>query len=117
MDLYNDIPKYRKKSKGNGVPRSNHKHQYKTVLLKHVLDNPFKAAEKIERYCPYEVCTICGRIGNINLSYCKQPSGVFLFGFAKEDIDKISDVKSLELWVTDESIPKYARKMEEDIFV
>lgn len=54
MDLQNDIPKYRKKSKSsqsNSKKRSDHKHQYEKVII----FNPFFG------FCWGKRCSICGR--------------------------------------------------------
>ena len=64
-----EIPKYRKKSTSKGQPRSKHKHIYETVLLVRHHEVPDihtgKQIEKESRY-PTKVCTICGRIDEID---------------------------------------------------
>lgn len=50
-------PKHKKKSRRKGLPRADHKHEYKTVLLtEHYFDSECVTATK--------VCQICGRIGD-----------------------------------------------------
>ena len=69
FNIQDEIPKYRKKSKAKGQPRSNHKHIYETVLL----ITPFKVPDvntgkqiQKERKYPTKVCNICGRIDTID---------------------------------------------------
>ena len=54
--------KYKKKSKARGLPRSNHKHKYETVLL-HTTYNFKSGVPKNKQFIyPAKVCIICGRI-------------------------------------------------------
>ena len=66
---YNDEPKYRKKSKAKGQPRSKHKHIYEVVLLtRHfTIPNRFGGVSNYEDVLPARVCNICGRIDEIVL--------------------------------------------------
>lgn len=64
-----EVGKYRKKSTAKGQPRSKHKHIYETVLLitpYEVPDvNTGKQIKKEHKY-PTKVCTICGRVADID---------------------------------------------------
>ena len=51
----------KKKSKGSGLPRSKHKHEYIPVLLHSKRENPFTQEIIIDKGV-YKVCKICGRI-------------------------------------------------------
>lgn len=54
--------KYKKKSKARGLPRSNHKHKYETVLL-HANYNFNSGVSKNKQFIyPAKVCIVCGRI-------------------------------------------------------
>jgi hypothetical protein len=54
--------KHKKKSKAKGLPRSDHKHEYETVLL-HATYNFKSVVPKNKQFIyPAKVCTICGRI-------------------------------------------------------
>lgn len=60
-----DIPKYKKKSTAKGQPRSKHKHEYITVLLRIPFEHPdIKTGRMLTNYSygPTKVCSICGRI-------------------------------------------------------
>jgi len=66
----NDVPKYRKKSKKKGDPRSKHKHEYvECVYGGHpmTLDEArgFVRGEKVE-YTIGTYCPACGKIGSLH---------------------------------------------------
>lgn len=61
-----DIPKHKKKSKNKGQPRSKHKHIYETVLLTRYIHFDFCGPKVSEDKYPTKVCTICGRIDEID---------------------------------------------------
>ena len=72
IPLTEEEPKYKKKSKGNGLPRSKHKHTYETVLLYsyyHHTDLKTGADKITESKMPTKVCTICGRVDAVDFSY------------------------------------------------
>ena len=97
----NEVPKHKKKSKKKGQPRSDHKHEYKEVVLHSWWDNPFKQGVKNESTEICEVCTICGRIGK------------YITGFFFE-LDKPGyDTTCMEHWMVDDYFDKFAKKMEE----
>lgn len=57
--------KYKKKSKAKGLPRSDHKHKYETVLL-HATYKTYNFKSGVPKnkqfIYPAKVCIICGRI-------------------------------------------------------
>lgn len=67
--IEDDIPAYKKKSNNKGLPRSKHKHIYKTVLLirdYHITDCKTGKPEITQHMQPTKVCMICGRIGEVD---------------------------------------------------
>jgi hypothetical protein len=62
----NDIPAHKKKSKKKGQPRADHKHTYETVLLTRYFRFNFDKPKISEQKYPTKVCTICGRIDEID---------------------------------------------------
>ena len=67
VDLIDDeIPAYRKKSKKKGQPRADHKHTYETVLLTRYYHFNLGESRTSECKQPTKVCTICGRIGEVD---------------------------------------------------
>ena len=68
--IIHEEPKYKKKAPSKGLPRSKHKHIYKTVLLTteyETHDIKTGLPTKFCRSLPTKVCTICGRIDKIDL--------------------------------------------------
>lgn len=66
----NDVPKYRKKSKGSGLKKSNHKHKYEYCVYwfyRESLDKSIGFIPVIE-YSIGEYCPVCGKIGRIRAS-------------------------------------------------
>ena len=65
-----EIPKYRKKSKGAGQPRAKHKHEYITVLLHEEYEWPDVKTGgepiKHDHIAPTKVCKICGRVDYVD---------------------------------------------------
>lgn len=61
-------PKHKKRSKRRGQPRADHKHEYKTVLLYLWSDHPWNYGERTAYEIPKKVCTICGRVGDTDMS-------------------------------------------------
>lgn len=68
MPLVMEEPKHKKRSKKRGQPRADHKHEYKTVLLYEWFDHPWRQGERNAYELPKKVCTICGRIGDTDMS-------------------------------------------------
>lgn len=67
MDIFEDVPKYKKKSKKKGLSRSKHKHEYiNCVFWQHerILDDVkgFIFGPEI-KYSIGAYCPICGKIG------------------------------------------------------
>ena len=86
-----DVPKYKKKSTTKGRPRSKHKHIYETVLLTTYMEfSDFKTGrpELRSHPLPTKVCTICGRIEDVDKSdvyYNKKPTnGIPFLSFTTE---------------------------------
>lgn len=113
VPLPNDIPKHKKKSKSKGQPRSKHKHEYKTVLL-HSYVEDFRDKEKIkERLSATKVCTICGRIDEIDLEQYERVDVPHPFLYLTEKT--IKDPETLEDWYADGWMAKFAYKKEEQV--
>ena len=111
--LEKEEPKHKKRSKKRGQPRADHKHEYKTVLLCRWSDHPFHQGERTAYKAPSKVCTICGRIGDIDMS---QYEMVQLECSSPYIIHQrvIKDEENLEKWDCD-FFDKFARKrMNED---
>ena len=107
----NEVPKHKKKSKKKGQPRADHKHEYKTVLLIREWENPYKPGEKHEVKHPTKVCTICGRVGDVDLSmYEKVEIPNMPFRLCEKNI---KNETCLERWHVDSYFDKFAKKVEE----
>lgn len=59
---FDKITKHKKKSKAKGLPRSNHKHKYETVLLHTNYNFKSGVLKNNQLIYPVKLCTICGRI-------------------------------------------------------
>lgn len=68
MMLENEVPKYRKKSKGTDKTKSNHKHVYETVLLQTRYTFNLGTTRTHIHEAPTRVCTICGRVDYVDNS-------------------------------------------------
>ncbi len=114
--LTDEEPKYKKKSKGNGLPRSDHKHIYETVLLRQTYHYTSPKTGKdvvVEKDVPTKVCTVCGRIDYVDTdsAYYERVQAKdvpFLF------YEKVLTEKALSLpkWRTESIYDKFATKME-----
>lgn len=110
-----EVPKYRKKSKAKGQPRSKHKHVYETVLLTktyHYADIKTGRPEVIQTQTPQKVCTICGRIDEVDYDesyYIRKPNPIFPFISEMELSEKALNLSkwSADFW------DKFAVKQEE----
>lgn len=117
MPLMNEEPKHKKKSKGNGLPRSKHKHIYETVLLYryyHYTNYETGGDKVVENVTPTKVCTICGRVDYTDRDpsyYTMVPLKYFPFSV----YEKVLTEKALSLpkWVVKDTFDKFAIKMEE----
>ena len=109
----NEIPKYKKKSKRKGQPRSKHKHQYETVLL-HSINHYDWSKKPVEHLIPTKVCQICGRIGdrdNDESLYIKEKIHVEGFKCPVTDTKLSKKALALPLWHV-EDWNKFASKEE-----
>lgn len=59
---FDEVTKYKKKSKAKGLSRSNHKHNYETVLLYTTYNFKSEVLKNKQLIYPVKLCTICGRI-------------------------------------------------------
>lgn len=117
VPLLDEESKYKKKSKSKGQPRSKHKHIYETVLLtRHYCITDYKTGEPkiIPHVFPTKVCTICGRIGEVDHDqayYTKTPISNLPFSAFKETLSE----KAFELpkWHTEDYWDKFATKNQE----
>ena len=115
MDLINDeIPAYRKKSKKKGQPRADHKHVYETVLLTRYYHSNLGEPRTSEQVYPTKVCTICGRIDEIDKDeslYDVHPDpNVKRWMVWRKDLSE--KAKGLPKWHAD-FFDKFATKMED----
>ena len=114
----NEVPKYRKKSKGKGLPRADHKHLYETVLLtKRYNGTDFKTGRPriTEHQLPTKVCTICGRIDYVD----KDPKYYVSKQIADLPViihEKVLSEEALKLsqWLADDFFDKFARRIENE---
>lgn len=97
-----EIPKYKKKSKRKGQPRSKHKHQYKTVLL-HSINHYDWSSKPIEYLTPTKVCQICGRISD-------RDNDESLYIKEKLSIPGLKDVCKTKLSTKALKLPKWHRE-------
>lgn len=99
IPVVEEIPKYKKKSKSNKHQRADHKHNYKTVLLTTIYPSSIKSTVRKE---PTKVCTICGRVGDID---------------PEQYIDglKIKDEEFLEKWHLNHYLDKNAVRGSEKL--
>jgi hypothetical protein len=110
-----EIPIYRKKSKKKGRPRADHKHTYETVLLIRYHHFNFGEPSISEFKRPTKVCTICGRIDEIDKDeslYEAHPDPtVKRWMWWLKDLSE----KALNLpkWYVDD-LDKFATKMEDE---
>lgn len=116
IPLEKEEPKHKKKSKGNGLPRSKHKHIYETVLLiKYYHHNNLLtgASEVTEMTYPTKVCTICGRIGEIDHdeSYYIKGDKVTRWLYCHSD-DLSEKALALPKWYAEDFWDKFAHKGE-----
>lgn len=112
----NEVPAYKKKSKKKGQPRADHKHIYETVLLTRYyhfnLGEPCVSEDKY----PTKVCTICGRIGEIDkdesLYEIHPDPNVKHWMVWRKDLSE----KALNLpkWQAKDYFDKFATKVEEE---
>lgn len=117
MPLINEEPKHKKKSKGNGLPRSKHKHIYETVLLYryyHFTDLETGGDKVHESVIPTKVCSICGRVDYVD----NDPSYYTYVPIKNLPIpckEKALTEKALNLpkWKLEDCYDKFAIKMEE----
>lgn len=117
MPLINEEPKHRKKSKGNGLPRSKHKHMYETVLLYryyHHTDLATGGDRVTESFMPTKVCSICGRVDYVDHdpSYYTDVPLKYLPFSAHERV-LTEKALSLPKWELENYWDKFAIKAEE----
>ena len=115
--LVKEEPKHKKKSKNNGLPRSKHKHTYETVLLYKYFSFPDIKTGKskvLERVVPTKVCSICGRVGDVDLSYYRYilvDSPFTHKKYRKEEL--IEEAFDLPKYYIEDYLDKFATKIEE----
>ena len=116
--LVDDQPKYKKKSKYKGQPRSKHKHIYETVLLikdYHIQDFRTGEPKITQTEMPTKVCVICGRIGEVDRNpsyYVKNKiSGISFLAFKELLSEK---AWNLPIWYAKDYRDKFAIKIDDD---
>jgi hypothetical protein len=117
IDLIDDdIPAYRKKSKKKGQPRADHKHTYETVLLTRYYHVKFDGSVSEQKY-PTKVCTICGRIAEIDkdesLYEIHPDPDVKHWMVWRKDLSE--KALSLPKWYANDYFDKFATKMEDNL--
>lgn len=114
MPLEKEEPKHKKKSQGNGLPRSKHKHIYETVLLVanyHHTDLKTGKDRITQVITPTKVCTICGRVNGVDDDpsyYVEEPITDLPFLYHKKELSE----KALNLpkWYLDDYWDKFAHQ-------
>lgn len=114
--LIEEESKYKKKSQSKGQPRSKHKHIYETVLLHKLYHSiNYQTGKELSRVYlyPTKVCTICGRVGDIDKdsSYYIDNQKIYWFLSEKSLTDK---ALSLPKWYVKDYFDKFAIKMKEE---
>ena len=118
IPLEKEEPKHKKKSQGNGLPRSKHKHTYETVLLiKYYHGKDFKTGFPSTTVIawPTKVCTICGRIGDVDRDESYYINNGNTTRWLHCSSDSLSE-KALKLpkWYADDFWDKFAHKGEKE---
>ena len=118
IPLEKEEPKHKKKSKAKGLPRSKHKHTYETVLLfrryNHTDLKTGCPTTTVTVY-PQKVCTICGRIGEIDRNesyYMKNDNSTRWLWCHSDDLSE--EAFKLPRWYADDFWDKFAHKGEKD---
>lgn len=111
-----EVGKYRKKSTAKGQPRSKHKHIYETVLL----ITPYQVPDihtgkqiKGERKYPTKVCTICGRVDDVDCDekwYNKEEHKHLTWTYFTKELSEAA--LNLPVWFRSEQLGKFAIPME-----
>lgn len=118
IPLEKEEPKHKKKSQGNGLPRSKHKHIYETVLLtKYYHHTDYKTGKPKTSVTvgPYMVCSICGRIEGVDKDpkyYTKKP--VYDLPIKVYDTELTEEALKLPKWYADDFWDKFAHKGEKE---
>ena len=112
-----EVGKYKKRSKAKGQPRSKHKHIYETVLLVSHYEVPDihtgKQIEKEHKY-PTKVCTICGRVDEIDYDekwYNKVEHKHLKWKYFTKELS--DEALKLPVWICSSYFDKFATPMEE----
>ena len=113
IPLEREEPKHKKKSHGNGLSRSNHKHKYEPVLLHKYWKNRYKNDEVTEIISVSKVCTICGRIDDVLKGdewYDTEYENMGKYRIGKSHLNK--KALALPKWYTHDYFDKFAYKGE-----
>ena len=114
INFEDDIPAYKKKSKKKGQPRADHKHIYETVLLTRCLHTKLEHPSVSEFARPTKVCTICGRIGDVDWNDSFWTETDVSWGSLTICEKKLNEMAlSLPKWYVND-FDKFATRMEED---
>ena len=112
-----EVGKYRKRSKAKGQPRSKHKHIYETVLLITQYEVPdihtVKQIKKEHKY-PTKVCTICGRVDDIDCDkkwYNKEEHKRSMWRYFTKELSDAA--LKLPVWFCNSRSDKFAIPMDE----
>lgn len=108
-----EIP-YKKKAKSKKRVRSDHKHEYKTILLYHFYESNVFPGKNGYTVAPTRVCQICGRVGYVDMD---QYDHVEVEDDLPYKIKKrvVRDEDKLEKWYVASFFDKFAHKLEGDL--
>ena len=111
-----EVGKYRKRSTAKGQPRSKHKHIYETVLL----ITPYEVPDihtgkqiKKEHKHPTKVCTICGRVDDIDYDdkwYNKEEHKHLKWMYFTKELSEVA--LKLPIWTRSDYYNKFATLVE-----
>lgn len=113
IPIETEEPKHRKKSQKKKAIRSDHKHEYKTVLLITESESIMFPGRPDIYERPTRVCTICGRVGHVDLD---QYDHVEMPDMPYRICQRVIRNKdSLEKWKTDDYFDKFARRIDSSV--
>ena len=113
-----EVGKYRKKSTARGLPRSKHKHEYRTVLVVERFELPdIHTGKQVqhESKLPKKVCTICGRINGTDTDekwYNRTKQNHLKWTYFIKELSQ--DALELPVWICNEHFGKFATPVEDN---
>lgn len=109
IPLETEESRYKKRAKRRRASRADHKHTYETVVLYRYYEDPFHSGEVHHLETATKVCSICGRIGNVDQS---QYELIDIEESLPYPMKKrvIRDADKLEIWHTNSYFDKFATR-------